>query len=259
MVARKEYRLREGDVLEVYEFHDGNFGAPGMKRQKKAKPTPEQRKKWNRLEKARKCRRQLIQYFEPGDLFITWTYSVENRPPDMQKALKDFQKAIRKVKREYQKRGKELRWIRNIEKGTKGAWHIHMVVNEIGDSASIMENAWEHGTMNISKIKKHPAGEDFSKLANYLTKDEQTTEKKKDGTESQPRIKEANYGTSRNMPVPEATKKPLKRWREEPYVKKGYYLADHFQGTNQMNGFLYRRYILIRIGGNNDGGYKYLC
>lgn len=55
----------------------------------------------------------------------------------MNEALKDFQKAIRKVRKEYQKRGYEVFWIRNIERGTKGAWHIHIVLNEIGDTASI--------------------------------------------------------------------------------------------------------------------------
>ena len=245
----------------MYEFHDGNFGAPGMKRQKKTKPTPEQKKKWNRMEKVRRCKRQLIQYFDPGDLFVTWTYSKENRPPDMKQALKDFQKAIRKVKREYQKQGQELRWIRNIEKGTRGAWHVHIVVNEIGDSAAIMERAWEHGTMNISKIRKNPeVGEDFNKLASYLTKDEQTRDKKKDGTEAEPRIRESNYSTSRNMPIPEAKKKPLKRWREDPFVKKGYYLAENYDGINPINGFRYRRYTLIRLGGEKDADrYKYLC
>ena len=59
----------------------------------------------------------------------------------MQAALKDFQKAIRKVREEYRKRNYELFWIRNIERGTKGAWHIHLIINEIGDTASILKKA----------------------------------------------------------------------------------------------------------------------
>ena len=39
---REEYRLRGGDILEIREFHDGRYGAPGQKREKKRKPTEEQ-------------------------------------------------------------------------------------------------------------------------------------------------------------------------------------------------------------------------
>lgn len=39
---REEYRLRGGDILEIREFHDGRYGAPGQRREKKKKPTEEQ-------------------------------------------------------------------------------------------------------------------------------------------------------------------------------------------------------------------------
>ena len=42
MVKRKEYRFRKGKTVEIQEFHDGNYGAPGKKRIKKKKPTEEQ-------------------------------------------------------------------------------------------------------------------------------------------------------------------------------------------------------------------------
>ena len=42
MVKRKKMRLRHGDVLDVEEYHDGNYGSPGKSRQKKEKPTKEQ-------------------------------------------------------------------------------------------------------------------------------------------------------------------------------------------------------------------------
>ena len=32
---REEYRLRGGDILEIREFHDGRYGAPGQKREKR--------------------------------------------------------------------------------------------------------------------------------------------------------------------------------------------------------------------------------
>ena len=83
MVKRKKMRLRHGDVLDVGEYHDGNYGSPGKSRQKKEKPTKEQVRLINQRNKVRRCRWRLIQYFDQGDLFITWTYEVGNRPPDM--------------------------------------------------------------------------------------------------------------------------------------------------------------------------------
>ena len=52
---RKTTRLRGGEVLAVEEYHDGRYGAPGMPRQKKRKPTKEDMQKVNAMNKARLC------------------------------------------------------------------------------------------------------------------------------------------------------------------------------------------------------------
>lgn len=153
MVKRKRYRFRQGDVIDVEEFYDGRYGGPGTGRAKRAKPTEEQMRVVNAQNKAKRCRQRMLEYFKEGDIFATWTYEVRNRPPDMQAALKDFQKAMRYVRREFKKRGYEVFWIRNIERGTKGAWHIHLVINEIGDTASIITKAWtKGGTWSIAAL-----------------------------------------------------------------------------------------------------------
>ena len=182
-IKRKTYRFRRGAVIDVEEFHDGRYGAPGVKRNKRAKPTEEQMRAVNAMNKARRCRHRLLEYFKPGDIWATWTYSVQNRPPNMAAALKDFQKAMRYVRKEYKKRGYEVFWIRNIEQGTRGAWHIHLIINEIGDTASIIQKAWEKGGTWFTEIRKSQYyDEDFTKLASYITKDQHTVEAKKDGT-----------------------------------------------------------------------------
>lgn len=134
-IKRKTYELRQGDVLEVEEFQEGRYGAPGEKRQKKKKATKEKMEKANQRNKVKLARMRLMQYFNPGDCFLTLTYEKSRRPEDMKEAKNHFTKMMRKIRREYKKRGSPLFWIRNIEQGTKGAWHIHMVINEIGDTA----------------------------------------------------------------------------------------------------------------------------
>ena len=194
-------------------------------------------------------------YFHPGDLFATWTYEEKNRPPDMQSSLKDFQKAMRKVREEYRKRGYEVFWIRNIERGTKGAWHIHLVINEIGDTASIITKAWtKGGTWSVEIKNSKYYDEDLTKLANYMTKDEYTTEKKKDGTRSRPRLKETSYGSSRNMPLPKPKIQKLHHWKKDPKPKTGYYIAKIHEGINPVTGYNYRRYTMIRLDGRASPG-----
>lgn len=246
---RKEYRFRNGKIIEIEENHDGNYGAPGQKRIKKKKPTEEQMRLVNINNKVKRCRHKLLEYFNADDCFGTWTYSQANRPPDMKAALKDFQKTIRIVRIEYKKRNRELFWIRNIERGTKGAWHIHFVVNEIGDTASIMQKAWKKGGIYAVEIRNEPKvyDEDFSKLAAYMTKDEHTKEIKKDGTPAKPRLKETSYNTSRNMPLKKPHVDKLVRWKNEVKPRKGYYIISIHEGINPVTGFKYRRYTMVRF------------
>lgn len=247
-IKRKIYRLRQGDIIDIEEYHDGRYGAPGLPRQKKRELTKEEMQKVNAANKTRRCRHRLLTYFESEDYFATWTYRVEERPPDMQTALKHFQKAMRYVRREYKKRGTPVFWIRNIERGTRGAWHIHLVINRIADTAGILEEAWEHGGVYLAQIKNSTYyDEDFTKLASYLTKDENTEDERKDGTMAKPRIREANYNSSRNMPLPEPHVRKINRWKKEAKPWKGYYIARSYQGINPKTGYEYRRYTMIRL------------
>lgn len=248
-IKRKEYKFQRGRIVEIQEFHDGNYGGPGKKRIKRKKPTEEQMRLVNAKNKAMRCRHKMLEYLDPGDCFGTWTYAITNRPLDMKVALKDFQKAIRIVRDEYHKRGYELFWFRNIERGTKGAWHIHFVVNEIGDTASIMKKAWNKGGTYTVAIKNEPKvyDEDFTKLAEYMTKDEHTREEKKDGTPGKSRIREASYNTSCNMPLKKPHVDKLQRWKREVKPRKGYYIVSAYEGINPVTGYKYRRYVMARF------------
>lgn len=248
---RNTWWLRHGDVIYVEEHHDGNYGAPKKKRAKKSKPTKEQQLTINAMNKAKRARLRMLEYFHPGDWFATWTYDHKKRPADMNVAKDDFKKAIRYVRNEYKKRGYELFWIRNIERGTKGKWHIHIIVNDIGvDTAGILTKAWIHGTINnLKEIKLNDKlyDEDFTKLSNYITKDEHTKYKKANGEYGKPKIKEASYSTSRNMPLPEPKPDKLIHWKKEVKAKKGYYILRIHEGDDPM-GFKYRRYTMVRLG-----------
>ena len=68
---------------------------------------------------------------------------------------------------------------------------------------------------------------------------------------AKPRIKEANYNTSRNMPLPEPKPKTFYRWKKEPKPKKGYYIIRSYEGINPM-GYRYRKYTMVRLESETD-------
>lgn len=252
-VKRNTTTLRNGDVIDVLECFDGNYGAPGMPRIKKAKPTKEQMVQVNLLNKARVCRLKMLSYMNYGDYFGTWTYKKKERPPDMETALEHFQGAMRKIRPFYAKSEYECYWFRNIEQGTKGAWHIHFVIKNIEGAAEVIRKAWKHGGTYIVEIRKSELfDEDFTQLANYMTKNENTIEYKKDGTPAKPRLQGANYNTSRNMPLPEPKKDKLVRWKKEVKPKKGYYIINLYEGRNPVTDLPYRHYTMIRIRGDDE-------
>lgn len=252
-VKRKTTTLRQGDVIDVLEYPDGNYGAPGMPRVKKKKPTKEQMLQVNLLNKARVCRLKMLMYLNYDDYFGTWTYKADERPPDMNTALAHFQEAMRKIRPFYKKQGYECFMFRNIQLGTKGGWHIHFVFKNIKGASNIIENAWTHGGTYIVKIRKSKYfSEDFTLLANYMTKSEHTIEYKKDGTPAKSKIKESNYNTSRNMPLPDPEKDKLVRWKKEVKPKKNYYIINLYEGENPVTKLPYRRYTMIRIRGDDE-------
>ena len=224
------------NAIEVYEYLDGKYGARGEPRKKKKKPTPEQIKKRNQWSKERKARHKLRTWYRKNDYLVTLTYRKEERPQDMRQAKKELADFIRRVRRGYRRKGQELRYLRNIEVGTKGAWHIHIIVNRITDADLIMKEAWPHGGADFKLL--YEQGE-FADLAAYITKTPETD----------PRLKETSYNTSRNLPTPEPEVKRLARWKKKPKEKPGYYIdkENYHEGINPVTGYKYRYYTLIPI------------
>ena len=190
-------RMRFRNAIEVYEYHTAKYGAPGQERQEKKKATPEQMAKRNRYNRERLARWKLRNNFDVDDYFTRLSYEKDKRPESMEEAKEDWKAFLQILRREYKKRGAELKWMRNIEVGTRGAWHIHIIVNRIPDTDVILAKAWKHGQIQNQLL--YQKGE-FEKLANYITKTPETDK----------RLKEANYSASRNLPIPEPEKKVYK-------------------------------------------------
>ncbi|MBR3187272.1 MAG: hypothetical protein IKF59_04445 [Lachnospiraceae bacterium] len=235
--VRRTYRLPGAE--EVVEYYTGRYGPPGQARVKKQRPTPEQMARQNQRHREDTCRRKMRCHFREGDYYVTFTYRVEERPADMDQAKKHWAAAVRKLRDAYRKKGYKLKWIRNIEVGTRGGWHIHAVINRIPDGDLLLTGSWPHGIVKI--IHCYGAG-GFRKLAAYLTKTPMTDK----------RLKESHYWTSRDLPVPEPEVKVI-RYKEfrKPCPPKGWVLEKESfcEGVSEVTGYAYRRYCFIREGG----------
>lgn len=249
MVKRKTHILKDSQVIEVEEYpmvgHKGT-----VSRKRKEKVSDESQMRINKIRQQDKVRRKLIQYFDMSDYFITLTYRPENRPETMEEALKDWKKLYNQLARYYKRKGVTLRWVKNVERGTKGAWHIHLIIKKVDGLLEKIDQWWTKGYINYCRIGRDPrfAEMHFIKLAAYITKSEVSREKKKDGTYEKPRLKEAHCTWSKNMPLPDPKVKKLKQWRKEPWCKKGYVIVQDslYQGEDVM-GFMVRRYTMLRI------------
>lgn len=238
---KKTWEFRR--AIEVMEYHTARYGAPGQKREKKKKPTKEDMEKVNQYTKERKARHRLRKYFYKNDYFSCLTYRVDARPTDMKEAKKDWSAALGIIRREYKKRGEPLFWMRNIEVGTKGAWHIHLVINRIPDTDVILKKAWTKGKV-VNQLL-YEQGE-YKELAAYITKSPRTDN----------RLKDADYQPSRNMPLPEPKEKIYLHWKTWNKIKipEGYYLDPDsvHEGENPKTGYPYRTYTLLKLGEDTE-------
>ena len=233
MYVRKIYRFSES--IEIEEYHNGRYGAPGRERQKRQKATPEQIRKQNQYNKEKMVRRLLKKNFHVSDYWITLTYRKENRPADIKAAKKELQKLIRKLRTKYRKKEIELKWIAAIEIGSRGGIHMHLVMNRIQDGDVLLADLWDKGRVYLELLY---ARGDFRELGSYIAKEpvSQKTEK--------------YYSRSRNLEIPVPEKKIMKRntFNRTP-KKKGYYLdkESYVEGINPVTGYPYRHYTLIKL------------
>ena len=251
LYRKREWHLKRG--IKVIDDHTWEAHPKGMRRGKREKASSEAKKRTNHMKKVDRCLKQLRHYFKPDDYFVTMVYAVEERPSNLEDAKRDRKKIYEYLKAEYRKRGEEFRWICNIECGQKGAWHMHWVINRIQDTDVLIRRAWERvsrkGSINNRLLYKE--GE-FAKLAEYITKDPDSTARAKRSGGSKGVLAQSDVSSSRNMPIPEPKTKIVKRsntWGKKIRVPEGWYLdiESYYEGENPYTGYKYRTYWLLPL------------
>ena len=238
MHLRRTYRM--ANSIEVVEFNSSKCPGKSAPRRPKTKPTSEAVARNNQRRKQRECSRMVEAYFNRDDGALTLTWKKEKRPKDMKEAIGIFGKFVRWLRREYAKRYYDLFWIRNIEVGPRGAWHVHMIVNRIEGMELLINDWWTEncGGVFIQYLRnwKHQ-GKD---IGEYISKSPRTTKE----------VSESSWGHSRNVKKvkPEETKITGHRMNDKPRVPKGWYLdkGTMYSGES-IDGYPFRTYTIRRL------------
>lgn len=231
---------KTGNVIEVRKTISYVESAKGKKRAKKLHPTLKAVAKNNERSAERTLRRRINTNFGPDDLHITLTYKDE--PPDPEAAKKEIEKFLRRLRREFRKQGRELKYIWVTEYQKKKIHH-HLIINRI--DYAIVRKLWEYGRIRFVPLENDGQ---YDKLASYLIKETSKTFKTEKGAGGK------RWNQSRNLkPYDELKREKIraKEWRKEPVPFKGYMLEKdkviNFQWTIDGQYFETQEYSMVRI------------
>lgn len=173
-----------GKCKEVKKYYSRRH-KPKEKRIKREEPTRETQENVNIRKQTEQLRWKLNCNFQEGDMFVTFSYKKEERPDTYEDLVKQKNKLIADLRKEYKKQERELKYIYVLETGDKGARHIHMVLESIEPKA--IKRCWDRGRINIRLLDG--TGQ-YGKLAAYLVKEKGRKKMEKYGGKTYSPIKE---------------------------------------------------------------------
>lgn len=228
--------------IDVEKYHSGRYGSK-TKPGKKVNPTTEQMEAANERRRIKKLYQKIAANFDFGDLHMQLTYR-KNERPTPNEAREYLTLFLRKLRKEFKKRGEELKYIVTTEY-KRAAIHHHLVINEIGKTAKLVNEVWNHGKAFFSVVYKNGDVED---LAAYLIKETQNSFRDKDNPSK------LSYSCSRNLKKPKETVEVIKAdsWLEVPTSPKGYWIPKDsiVTGISKVTGYPYQYYTCIKYDQN---------
>lgn len=245
---KKEWRMLF--TIDVEKTHSGKYGAPGCKRQKKKKATPEDIERQNEWAAIKRLARKINANFIADDLHVVLTYRKEDRPntEEAKKILKDFVDCLRK---EYKKKKLPMKYVITTEYLNK-AIHHHIIINngiEHGvNTMSLIRELWAYGRPKY--VPLDDSG-DYKLLASYFIKETSKTFRDKNSHQG------TRYSCSRNLIIPEPEVEVIEAntFSKTPKPYKGYYIDKNsiVEGINPVTGYRYQHYTMIKINKKRGG------
>lgn len=150
--------IKSGDLLELEIFPI--IEVKGKFRRQRLNPTGEPQARINRKNREKKLLRKIYCNFSKSDYFLTLTFRKKVDEAAAKKAIANY---LRRLRRQYQKENKELKYIYVLEKG-QGNIHFHLLINSF-DVAAIMDS-WKEGFVKLKSLR-----DSYENLARYLLKE----------------------------------------------------------------------------------------
>lgn len=239
--------VKAGKILEVEKYYSGRYGhhEPNAPRREKTK---EEVEKSNARRQERELRWLLNANFEDGtDALATLSWKADQDQPETSEEMrKEAGIFFRKLRKEYRKKDKELKYVYTMEIGPKGARHLHAVINK-ADLAEL-QSCWP----GVVDVKPLFTDGNYAKIASYFIKYSTKTE------ETEGKKIGRRYCSSHNLVKPKITKTVVnaKTFKEQPQPRKGYVLDESRteSGVSELTGKRYVRYTYVRIAGRDCAG-----
>lgn len=143
------------------------FQAPG-KRRKKCKPTAAVQARINQRNAERRLIRLIHANFTQDDYSVGLDYDRKHLPGTVEEANELLRKFLRKLRREYKRRGIELKYISVTERGKKSGRPHHHVLIPQGMTRKEVEELWGNGRANADRLQFGDDG--LTGLAKYIIK-----------------------------------------------------------------------------------------
>lgn len=234
------------NVIERGFRYKGKCGSISDTRGKRRKATPEQMERQNQLNRIKRIRLYLQANFFQNDIYLTLKYPKGTRK-SREGFLKDIEYFQRTLRREYKKRGEELKWIRRLEIGSKGGLHAHYVINRIYGIEILAYKCWKFGSAHFTYLSEEGG---MAALAEYFAKElpDETKQLKFIDDDVKQFVR---YSRSRNLVEPEKEEKQYKR-RTMKRI-----LEELRNGKKEAAEGFYIDKSSIRIGINPYTGYSY--
>lgn len=243
-----------GVIRQIEKCFPGKYGAPGEKREKKRKRTPEEVQRQNERNRWKKIQRIILANYKEGDWHLILKYRKGERPDTYEEAVKHRKDFLDKMRTIYRKAGLKFKWIAVTERGKKGhVLHHHLIIEDIDQdgvkTVELVKKFWKHGNQFFSSL--YEDGE-YEKLAEYIVKSETKEE-----------CRWCTYSRSRNMIVPKPKIELVhrRRWKNPPVAPKGWYVVKDsvWNGTNPVTGYPVQHYTIKKLintkaGGKGGGG-----
>lgn len=242
----KEIRVKAGRTVTVLQNQKtGNHKA---QRGEGTGETSAAQKEGNLRRATRMLTWLLNENFRDGDLLVTLDYKKELRPKDSGRMHKDFKNFYDRMNRRLKKMGlSPPKYIRVIERGSKGAVHHHIVMQDV--PLSVLRESWSAGGVNVKPL--YTDG-NYRGIAEYFMKYAQKT-METDGIETK-----KHWYPSRGLKKPKLGKPREIKSREIGQIKvpKGYYLDQDSvkDGIREYDGQRTFSYILVKFPDKPKGG-----